>query len=117
MTDVALKPSEVLAKAADLIEPEGCWWQTMRGATAQRQWVEPFSPMAVCWCVVGAVQVAAERRDDFYDPYEQPELAWVRSAVEYDGDIAMWNDDPGRTPAEVVAALRKASELARSEGQ
>ena len=33
------------------------------------------------------------------------------------GGVAPWNDAPGRTQAEVVAALRKAADLARSEGQ
>lgn len=109
----ALKPSEVLAKAADLIEPEGCWTQ---GASAKNAAGQPLGAggsagsAAVCWCMVGALLRAGMTKMD------TTALDYARRAVPATG-VSMWNDAPERTQAEVVAALRKASALAAEAGQ
>lgn len=92
----ALKPSVVLAKAADLIEPEGAWFDgnQMHG-NAQ--------------CMIEAIASVAP-----------PEMNWSRLTgfvrqITGENHITNWND--AHTQTEVVAALRKASALAAEEGQ
>lgn len=108
----ALLPSEVLARAADLIEPEGTW--TQRGdfaytADGRGRWGS--DPDAVCFCAAGATQRVTVDRPVAANP-----LAYLERVIG-NSNIAEWNDAPNRTQAEVVAALRAASELAKGEGQ
>lgn len=104
----ALKPSEILAKAADLIEPEGAWLQ---GRYSNGENHSPHDADATCWCVNGALYRCGSA------DWEAVEAARavLRSLV--DKPTSSWNDDSARIQAEVVAALRKASELAKAEGQ
>jgi hypothetical protein len=97
-----LLPSEALAKAADLIEPEGAW----RQGPSLRDGAQ---------CAVNAL-AAATRQGQSWGAM----IDFAYQAIGLDaGSMALseWNDAPGRTQAEVVAALRQAAELARSEGQ
>lgn len=112
--NVDLKPSEVLAKAADLIEPEGAWTQSVRARDTAGRWVDALELGAVCWCLVGAVQRVTGRAGS--EAYAAPELNWVASVVRR-RDPASWNDAQSRRQATVVSALRAASELAKAEGQ
>lgn len=93
-----LKPSEVLARAADLIEPEGKWCQHAgrRGdARCLAEAISSLAPASVIW-------------GDLTGPLEAATgTCWIID----------WNDEPGRTQAEAVAALRKASALAAEAGQ
>lgn len=95
-----MKPSEVLAKAADLIEPEGRWCQKAYHSGEAR-------------CAVGAIVHIGEQNGGHQSATTE---IFIR-AICPDFAISTWNDREGRTQAEVVSALRKASELARSEGQ
>ena len=107
----ALLPSQVLDAAADLIEPEGAWTQRAwaRGKTGRS--VEPTGKAATCWCMAGAVRKVVGPQDS------QLWIAgkWLRSANPGFKWFGPFNDT--RTHSEVVAALRKAADLARSEGQ
>jgi hypothetical protein len=109
-----VKPSEVLDAAADLISPVGRWTQVALARTAGGEAAVAYGRGcdAVCWCAEGAIArivgsyVVAE-----YDDAER----YVTGLL---GDhLAAWNDAPERTQAEVVAKLREAAALARSEGQ
>jgi hypothetical protein len=111
-----IKPSEVLAKAADLIEPEGRWTQHyLARVRPNGNAIGPHQANAQCWCAIGALDRAGA---------EATTLSY-RTAVDYlsqaigqeAGAIAQFNDAPERTQAEVVKALRDASALALSEGQ
>lgn len=94
----SLLPSEVLSRAADLIEKPGAW--------TQRRYGSPGRPM----CAVGALR-AASHDGPYTAPYNY--LArYVDSAA-----VSIWNDAPERTQSEVVSVLRAASELARREGK
>lgn len=104
-------PSQILDAAADLIEPEGRWTQGAFARTAKGRPIGLRDGAAACWCAVGAIErvvggaiFTADRAFAFAQRSLQS--AW-----------APFNDAPNRTQAEVVAALRKAADLARSEGQ
>lgn len=109
-----MKPSEILDKAADLIEPEGAWTQGTYGRDSDGKPVELIAD-AKCLCTIGAM-LAADGRDDFRGWPDHLASNCLRSAAEA-GSITIWNDDEDRTQAEVVAALRQAAELARKDGQ
>ena len=109
----ALKPSEVLAKAADLIEPEGAWTQNAYARGKSGRPVDPENKRyAVCWCAVGAIsRIAAAGSAPWWTARRPLERVIGQSC------LPDWNDTPGRTQAEVVAAFRAAAELAKAEGQ
>lgn len=102
-----MKPSEILAKAADLIAPEGAWTQGSYALSANGDTAPPEDPEAVCWCASGAILRVA--------PSEDAARVARRIVMETNQlfSLGQWNDRPSRTQAEVVAALRKASDLAR----
>ena len=62
---------------------------------------------ATCWCALGAV--LAVRREEWVNA-----VPFVRDAVG-GGELLVWNDTPGRTQAEVLAAFDKAIELCEKE--
>ena len=71
-----------------------------------------LKPYAVCWCALGALHRVAQITKS------SPITARVKLSEVIGGNhVANWNDAQTRTQAEVVAALRKASELAKAEGQ
>jgi hypothetical protein len=124
-----LKPSEVLDRAADLIEPEGAWTQFIAAAEApladpddvptdeDGDIIEPdeTAPEMRCWCATGAIWKAANLGPFPAAPMAEAATDFVRQVVGY--SVTSWNDAPERTQAEVVAALRKAADLARADGQ
>jgi hypothetical protein len=115
-----MKPSEILEKAADLIEPEGKWFQGSYGAKNGKAIVAGIDLArkltdADCWCAAGAIIAAspdeyAERRaNDFLC-----RVLGVAFDVDNEG-IGQWNDNDLRTQSEVVATLRKAASLAKEQ--
>lgn len=106
--------SEILSRAADLIEPEGCWTQEAERRNAAGQDidadVDPADPdsdcEAVCWCMAGAIVAVSPLSILRWDA-----LGAVKDVIGEDY-IPDWNDDDTRTQAEVVAALRAASQKA-----
>jgi hypothetical protein len=106
-----MKPSEVLAKAADLIEPVGAWTQRTSYRDAKGRICEPRSPAVACRCAAGAINEACDWSYDLACP------TFVRFEGFIGASTARWNDTYERTQAEVVKALRDAADLARSEGQ
>lgn len=95
--------ADILARAADLIEPEGAWIQGGYGTGGLT---------GLPTCMGGAVNIASGRR-----PWETlrqcPAVRFINGFV---GEIGVgpWNDAPERTQAEVVAKLREASNIARN---
>lgn len=97
-----MRPSEVLAKAADLIEPEGAWGQGGRN---------PKTPGGECAdCVMTAIW--------HFSGGSEAER-FLRQAIGHPAPFSVfdWNDEPERSQAEVVKALRDAADRARAEGQ
>lgn len=56
---------------------------------------------ATAWCLVGACQRAAGEAIWFTDPLLQP----LRDAINSPLPLGQWNDQPGRTHADVLTAL------------
>lgn len=100
-----LSVADVLERAADLIEPEGCWTQGSFARDAAGERIFSRDKRAQCWCMFGAIVVVGnaqkinEITDLFLDNFNKAPIAF--------------NDTPGRTQAEVVSALRRAATLAR----
>lgn len=103
--------SDILERAADLIEPEGRWIQGVfaRNAKGEFTGLSEFRGPAVCWCISGATCKESPEDDGAEaDVYLQRFLGAHPSE---------WNDAPERTQSEVVAKLREAAAKARSEGK
>lgn len=101
--------ADVLSAAADLIAPEGAWTQRVLARHRNGNPIGPHTPNAACWCSIGAL----DRSSGSYCDYVSA-LRALQKAVGKE-DVAAWNDHPERTQAQVVAAFRKAAELARAE--
>jgi hypothetical protein len=97
--------AEQLDAAADLLEKG--WAQGHDAETSDGESVELRSVRATCFCAAAAI----ERKcgDSYYAG-----LKLLEQVV--GGGVVTWNDAPERTQAEVVAAVRKAAELARVSG-
>jgi hypothetical protein len=91
--------AEQLDAAADLL---GDGW--IRGTFHRETKGQDF------FCLMGAVSACAPAGRDL-----NTALSFVMKAIGTDS-LLLWNDDFQRTQAEVVAAVRKAAELARVSG-
>lgn len=109
-----MKPSEILDKAADLIEPKGAWTQGWFGRDSGGREIHRVAK-AKCFCTIGAM-LAAEGHDGFrrWPDRLASEYLHLAAGIHH---IPNWNDYPARTQAEVVTALRQAAELARKDGR
>lgn len=84
----ALKPSEVLAKAADLIEPEGAWMPN--------EW---RNEGRTCFCAEGAIAEAMGVNPASVATLLESRFLERSAALERYG-VPDWNDAPNRTQAE-----------------
>lgn len=69
-------------------------------------------------CIYGAIALAQQGSSTprFDDESRQPQFAAYRYIVDtFDVSPIPWNDAPGRTAAEVTAALRAAADAAEAE--
>jgi hypothetical protein len=93
-----MTPSQVLRKAAELIEQRG-WCRCCYTDSAGRL------------CVVGALR--ATRNGDAGDPFcdwdQHKAFSMLSKCI--DGIPSRWNDAPERTKDQVIAALRAAAEV------
>ena len=94
--------SEVLNKAADLIEERG--W-----AKGPAAWAFGYSPGAPV-CLEGGIQAALGIDFEGFDPYAFqgcPSYKAVETYLEAaPGEVWDWNDQPERTATEVIEVLR-----------
>lgn len=109
-----LTVAEVLERAADLIEPEGAWTRGAYAADECNDSIDTLHPDAKCFCAMGAVYRAAGASS----LYKTGPLDVVNDVRKHlitvvGTTMASFNDAPGRTQAEVVAALRSAAAVAR----
>lgn len=106
MSEVA----DILRQAADLIEPKGRWGRVYYARTKDGIPTGPRGPNAACWCAWGALRCVGRHDGD-----EAIGCAITFVQLALDDDLARWNDAPGRTQAEVVAALRAAADKAEQD--
>lgn len=106
-----MKPSEILSKAADLIEPEGRWTQGASAHAGDGLATGACQDDAICWCLGGAIERTG------YGHFSAVGDALKYFTATTGGALVSFNDAPGRTQAEVVAKLREAAALAESEGR
>lgn len=99
-----MKPSAVLFKAADIIEPAGAWGKG-RGHCPPAGYN--------CHCIVTAIDAVTGISDL---ALLSAALAFVREAIGKP-DVIAWNDAPQRTQGEAVSALRRAGTIALEAGQ
>jgi hypothetical protein len=111
MTDLTI--ADVLNRAADLLEKPGAWTQGWFARDAIGNKTPVDSRSATCFCVMGALQRAANatHSDDVIIAAREILIANGARAKGPLGRIANWNDAPERTQAEVVAKLREAARL------
>lgn len=74
--------------------------------------VDQYAKDATCWCIAGAISAA--KGEGGYWPSDT-----IRYFMDINGisDVADWNDAPGRTQAEVIAAFTRAIAKCDEEGQ
>ena len=103
-----MKPSEILEKAADLLEPEGSWTKNHYALTKDNAEVSWNDPEAICFCVEGAIsRIAGGRTNGLVA------RRFLQDVIRK--DIVCWNDAAARTQPEVVRALREAAHLAKEQ--
>jgi hypothetical protein len=109
-----MKASEVLRAVAEILEPADAWGQGgfWRDADGTVCWVKPES--IKCRCLAGGI-AEASGLSRFGDDSHFDALNFVERVIGC-ASVPIWNDDPARTQPQVVAALRKAADLAESEG-
>lgn len=107
--------ADVLREAARLIE-EGGWTQGALARTLRGLSVEPGSGQAVAWCAAGALlrasvaMASGPYRDEYARRLYRDAMEQLDAVVGQRGGAVAWNDAPGRTREEVVAALLMAAE-------
>jgi hypothetical protein len=116
-----VKPSEILIAARALIDTPDKWTTGRLSRTKDGKATDYWSEDATCFCVLGAI-FRANRRT--YEGFRMPE---DRCAAEMEaeraiqratqGDVPLWNDDPGRTHAEVLEAYDRAIAALVEEGR
>lgn len=103
MTD-NLTIADILDKAADLIEPEGAW--TRKTFADQRE------DGTKCYCAMGAIHVVTDNSE----PLTNRARTALLRVIPY-GSVVSFNDEMGRTQAEVIAAFREAATKAREQSK
>ena len=104
--------ADVLNKAADLLEPEGAWTQGVYGRSSSGAvTTQAGVKKAACRCMIGALFAASDERS-IYDLEHSAAYQVLVSHLSVEDEPTDWNDAPGRTQAEVVAALRQAAKQA-----
>lgn len=95
---------DVLRDARDLLNDPARWTQGAHARDHHGGPVGPAANAACAWCLLGALRRVA-RSASACDAAED--------ALHYMADIwdlAIWNDHPGRTHADIIAALDRAIE-------
>lgn len=102
--------SEILDKAADLIEPEGAWTRNALARRPDGHLIGPLEEGATCWCLYGALD-----RVTGVSGYDGQAATALSNVI--DDYVSEWNDRPARTQQEVVTALREAARKEREAGR
>jgi hypothetical protein len=109
-----MTPKEILIAARAKIEAPERWTQGAYAKTAKRNKADPNSPRATCWCILGAVAAVTGDNPNRPDRAISSGLAAAAGVDAYNECVIEWNDAPGRTHAEVLAAFDRAIAAADS---
>ena len=106
---------EVLTEARRILTPDGAWTQDAVARDADGDPVSEGNERAVCWCVDGAVALAATGPSGWDSGAWTDAMTLLSEAVmpgrgELDPGVIAWQDAPGRTQAEVLGLLDRAIE-------
>ena len=101
--------ADVLDAAADLLEKPKGWTQKTSARDFKGREVPASSPSATCFCVMGAIARVVGDNSSVRQSEARDRLRPLLPTFY----ISDWNDAPGRTQSEVVAALRAAATSAR----
>ena len=102
-----MKYAELYNKAADMIESG--WTQHALARTVEGNRCNPESPQAVCWCLVGAIDVVSIGK--LGAGHQNHFLNYLG----LDGLISSWNDQLNRSQEDVVKLLRDTAKRADRE--
>lgn len=103
--------TEILRAARAKVQKGWCQGRLARNADGKG--ISPDDPDAVSWCAIGGIE--SNHKITEGQAWEAKRL--FRRVVGLTGPgIDKWNDAPGRTQAEVLAAFDAAIELSRLEG-
>lgn len=106
-----MRVSEILNKAADLLEKPGAWTQGTFASDDERSLhLYGWEPGATCFCVLGAAQRVCGGWKEWEDS-RQEVVSAVRKTTGAEPQI--FNDLAGQTQEKVVAALREAAAKAQ----
>ena len=110
-----MKPSQVLRAAMEKISAPHAWAIGALAYDGSGQIVAPNAGEAQAWCAVGAM--CAVREVGRVTPEIRAIARRIAMAIDWPDGVGDWNDCYGRTHADVLSALKRAAELAESEGQ
>jgi hypothetical protein len=105
---------DVLRDAAELLRTKG-WTQGKFARADDGERVEVMADDAACFCTLGAVYRITDRLPGICEERAVDALARAVGGcadVTAAAHVAVWNDAPGRTLPEVLAAFERAADLA-----
>lgn len=109
------KPSEVLNHIADEFEKDNSLWTKYSYARDKNgDTTSVFNPNAVCFCSLGAItKVTNYNFADVSCKNILSDLLKHTMGLRYNKSIITFNDSPETTIQDVIAAFRKAAEIAK----
>ena len=93
----------ILKRARILLTPPGAWTRRAFARGRDGELTTIGSETAVSWCSVGALEASAWGEDRW-----SAQNHLMSATNIYGESLLMWNDNPGRTQEEVLAAFDKA---------
>lgn len=102
----------LLEGARTILTPPSAWTRHVPARNKHNQPVIPFDNTATCYDIVGAIMVIADRAQ--LKAQQHNTIMYLRTFT--DGkEIGRWNDEKGRTHADVLTMLDKAITQLKSE--
>lgn len=115
-----MKASEILEKARELVDSPKKWGQGRYAMNAKGQETATYVDEAVCFCVLGSISRAMSIMTGRLWRLTSADLSDIDRAHSFFAKaidpplIAKWNDEPGRTHTEVLAAFDRAIDSAKA---
>lgn len=108
LTDEKMTPQQVAADIArEYREDAARWTQDWYAKDANGEECSSRDPIAVCWCLRGAIERRVGDWGDETQTFRAFDAALGHEPEENHLYLVEWNDEPGRTVAEVIALCEK----------